>query len=113
MKTYAIGVLNDVTIGPPIVDYLERIDATLAPHGGEFIVHGASPTLLEGDHPGDVVIIAFPDRASARNWYHSEPYQAIVPLRADNSTSQILLVDGVDPGHLAPDILSASGPGQS
>jgi hypothetical protein len=29
-----------VTIGPAIAEYLERIDATLAPFGGRFAVHG-------------------------------------------------------------------------
>jgi hypothetical protein len=28
---YGFGILRDVKMGPPIVEYLERIDATLAP----------------------------------------------------------------------------------
>lgn len=37
---YAIAYLRQVDFGEAIVDYLQRIDATLAPHGGHFLVHG-------------------------------------------------------------------------
>jgi uncharacterized protein (DUF1330 family) len=43
MPAYAIGHLRDVAVGPEIVEYLERIDETLAPFGGRFIIHGARP----------------------------------------------------------------------
>jgi uncharacterized protein (DUF1330 family) len=43
MAGYAIAHLQDVTVGAAIVEYLQRIDATLAPFGGHFIVHGAAP----------------------------------------------------------------------
>lgn len=33
MKGYAIGILNDVDMGPPLVEYLERIDSTRAAYG--------------------------------------------------------------------------------
>ena len=31
MTAYGVGILTDVNVGPEIVEYLERIDATLAP----------------------------------------------------------------------------------
>ena len=37
-----------MTIGPAIAEYLERIDATLAPSGGRFAVHGGEAEVLEG-----------------------------------------------------------------
>lgn len=40
MSTYAIATLRNVAMGPAIIEYLERIDATLAPFGGKFVVHG-------------------------------------------------------------------------
>jgi uncharacterized protein (DUF1330 family) len=107
-RAYGIGLLHNVTLGPPIVDYLERIDATLAPFGGRFIVHGGAPELLEGAHPGDVVIIEFPDRARASAWYHSPAYRAILPLRTENSDSTVVIVDGVGPDHVATDVLRRS-----
>ncbi|HWT26171.1 MAG TPA: DUF1330 domain-containing protein [Solirubrobacteraceae bacterium] len=108
MKGYAIGILKDVAMAPPIVQYLERIDATLAPYGGRFVIHGGDAHVLEGTSPGDVIVIEFPDRARAAQWYQSPAYQEILPLRADNATSIVLLVDGVDAGHRATDVLHQS-----
>lgn len=105
MKAYGVGILENVKMGPPIVEYLERIDATLAPYDGHFIVHGGVPDVLEGTVPGPLVVIEFPDLTRARAWYDSPAYQAILPLRAENSTSTVFLVEGVGRDHLATDVL--------
>jgi Domain of unknown function (DUF1330) len=47
MPAYAIGHLTNVEIGPGIREYLERIDATLAPFEGRFPIHGARPEVRE------------------------------------------------------------------
>ena len=109
MPAYAIGHLYDVAMGPAIVEYLERIDATLAPFDGRFIIHGARPEVLEGEWRGDLIVIAFPDLARARAWYDSPAYREILPLRRDNSAGEILLIDGVSGDHVATDILAANG----
>ena len=104
-SAYGVALLRDVKMGPAIVEYLERIDATLAPYGGHFIVHGASPEVLEGSNPGTMVVIAFPDRSSAQEWYASADYLAILPLRTENSSSTVFIVEGVDADHRATDVL--------
>ena len=105
MTSYAVARLRDVAIGDGIVEYLERIDATLTPYRGRFVVHGGEPQLLEGTPGGDLVVLAFPSRPDALAWYHSPAYQAIVPLRTGSSSADIVLVDGVDPDHRATDVL--------
>ncbi|MGF1629031.1 MAG: DUF1330 domain-containing protein [Kiloniellaceae bacterium] len=105
MTAYAVADLHNVKMGPAIVEYLEKFDATLAPFGGRYIVHGGAKTVLEGEWPGDIVIVAFPDRESARAWYASPAYRAIAALRTDNSDGDVVLVDGVADGHRATDIL--------
>ena len=105
MQTYAIGRLRDVTLGADIVAYLEAIDATLAPFGGSFVIHGGPPTVLEGSWQGDLVVLAFPSRAAAEGWYASPAYRAILPLRTGSSVSDVFLIDGVEPGHRATDVL--------
>jgi uncharacterized protein (DUF1330 family) len=109
MTAYGIGHLRNVVMGPAIVEYLERIDATLEPFGGRFIIHGAVPEVLEGDWTGDLIVIAFADLERARAWYRSEAYRQLIPLRADNSDGEIILVDGVDADHRATDILGDRG----
>ena len=107
MTAYAIGHLREVRMGPDIVEYLHRIDATLEPFEGRFIIHGGPKNVLEGDWPGDLIVIAFPNVESANGWYHSPAYQEIVRLRTDNSQGDVLIMDGVDADHKAPDVLSS------
>jgi uncharacterized protein (DUF1330 family) len=109
MAAYGIGILNNVEMGPQIVEYLERIDATLAPFEGRFVVHGAQPKMREGASPGTVVVIEFPDPARADGWYASPAYQEIIHLRADHSDSVIFIIDGCDADHVATDVLRAAG----
>jgi uncharacterized protein (DUF1330 family) len=106
MPTFAIARIENVVMGPEIVAYLERIDATLAPFEGRFVVHGGPYDRLEGHWSGDVVIIAFPDRERARAWYDSPAYRAILPLRTANSTADVILIDAVAADHRATDILA-------
>ncbi len=63
MTAYAVAHLRTVDQNAEIVDYLRRIDATLDPFGGRFVVHGALPEVLEGEWPGFLVVIGFPDLA--------------------------------------------------
>lgn len=108
MPAYAVAHMRQVTMGQPIVEYLERIDATLVPFGGRFIVHGGDVEVLEGSWPGALIVIEFPDRDGVRAWYDSQAYREIVALRTDNSESDVIVAEGVGDGHLATDVLTAS-----
>lgn len=61
MPAYAVANLHSVTFGPAITSYLRRIDDTLAPFDGRFLVHGAKADVMEGQLVGDLVIVEFPD----------------------------------------------------
>jgi uncharacterized protein (DUF1330 family) len=87
------------------VQYLKRIDATLEPFGGRWIIHGARAEVLEGDWSGNLIVIGFPDLDHARAWYESSAYQEILPLRTNNADGDILLVDGAEDGHRATDVI--------
>jgi len=109
MTAYAIAHLEDVRLGPEIIDYIKRIDETLVPFEGRFLIHGATPEIVEGPWPGDLVVIAFPDLERARAWYGSPAYRAILPLRTENSRSVTMIVKGVEPGYRAADFLAKAG----
>ncbi len=108
MAAYAVAHLHDVTMGADIRAYLEGIDATLAPFGGRFVIHGGPVDRLEGEWTGDLIVVEFPDRENARQWYHSPAYQALLPLRTANARGTLILIDGVPPDHRATDILGAA-----
>lgn len=105
MSAFAVAHLRSVTMGPEIQDYLSRIDATLQPYAGRFLIHGSSVEMLEGTWAGDLVIIEFPDGGLARGWYRSPAYQQILRLRTDNSDGCAFLADGVVEPHHGTDIL--------
>ncbi|MER8525098.1 DUF1330 domain-containing protein [Mesorhizobium sp. M0814] len=105
MTAYAVAHMRQVTPGPQIVEYLHKIDATLEPFGGRFIVHGSEVEVVENTWPGHLVMIEFPDMQQARAWYRSRAYQEILPLRTENSQSDVVLVDGVPHPHKATDVL--------
>ena len=104
--TFAVAHLRNVAMGPDIVRYIESIDATLRPFGGRFRVHGGMAEVLEGEWSGDLVVIEFPDRCSARAWYASSAYRAILPLRRENAAGEVILIDAVPPGHRSVDVLA-------
>ena len=106
MSAFAIGHLTRVDMGPAIVAYLEGIDATLTPFGGRFRIHGNPIELLEGEFSGDLIVIEFPDMETARRWYASPAYQAILPLRTGHASGAVFLIAGVPEDHLATDILA-------
>lgn len=109
MPAYAVAHLHNVDLGPGIVEYLERIDATLAPFGGKFLVHGAGQVVKEGPADGNVVVIEFPDMAAAEGWYDSPAYRDILALRTDNSSGVAVLAPDCGDDHVATDVLKDLG----
>ncbi|MFG1841805.1 DUF1330 domain-containing protein [Micromonospora sp. NPDC049175] len=107
MTAYALAHLRRAPVHAEVLEYLERIDATLVPFGGRFIVHAGPIEVLEGSWPGDLVIIEFPDLASARSWYHSPAYQEIKPLRTRHLAGEAILVEGVGANHSSAELAAA------
>ena len=101
MAAYALAHLRTPTINDDVLEYLERIQATLDPFDGRFIVHGSQVEVIEGQWPGTVVIIEFPDVAAVKAWYASPEYRAILPLRTDHIEGSAIIVEGVRPGYQA------------
>jgi uncharacterized protein (DUF1330 family) len=100
MTAYGLAHLRPPAVLPEeVFQYLERIQATLDPYGGKFLVHGAPVQVVEGDWPGGLVLIEFPSLAVAREWYGSPAYREIVHLRADHIPGDLILVEGCGPDH--------------
>ncbi|HEY8479189.1 MAG TPA: DUF1330 domain-containing protein [Spirillospora sp.] len=100
MTAYALAHLRPQ---PPLHDdvftYMERIQATMDPFGGRFLVHGTTPEVMEGPLDGTYVIIEFPDMDKARAWYTSDAYQEILPMRTKNIEGTAVLLPGVPDGY--------------
>lgn len=109
MPAYAIALLDDVDFNAEIVEYIRRIDATLVPFGGRFLVHGTRAEVLEGVMTSDCIVVAFPTMDHARAWYASEAYGQLVPLRARNAKGTVFLLEGVPDGYAARSLLDKVG----
>ena len=73
--------------------YRAAVPATLAPFGARFVVRGGTLSVLEGEWPhARLVIIEFPTRQAAEDWYRSESYQKIISLRL--TSGNLVIVEG-------------------
>ena len=105
MTAYAVAVIRETRFGDAIMEYLQRIDETLAPFSGKYRIHGGPYQPLEGAWSGDLVVIEFPSMEHAQGWYASDAYSAIRPLRTEHTEGDVFLVQGVAEGHRGADIL--------
>lgn len=74
-----------------MAEYSAVAGPSLANFGGEFVSRGPSE-VLSGDHGhGVMVVLKFPNREAAKNWYASPAYQAAIPARTEGMDSVFIL----------------------
>jgi len=96
VTTYVI-YLGDVLDPAPYEAYKQQAALSVAAAGGRYVVRGGDAAVLEGEMPaGRTVVLAFPTRQAALDWYHSEEYRAARRLRAGAARATLYLVDGMD-----------------
>jgi uncharacterized protein (DUF1330 family) len=96
MTAHAVASPCCVDLDEEVAEYLRRIDATLVPFDGSFLVHDATPEMTDGDPPGTVVVI-------------SSPAQATLPLRLRDTVGGAVGVAGVPEGDLAASPVAGAG----
>lgn len=72
--------------------------ASVARHGGRFIVRGGPTEALEGAPTKRIVVLEFDSVEAARRWYHSPDYAAARTIREKAATSRLFIVEGAPPG---------------
>ncbi|WP_353944424.1 DUF1330 domain-containing protein [Streptomyces sp. HUAS MG91] len=104
MTAYVVAVLRPTQpVHPDVLEYIERVQGTFEPFGGRFLSHGKPGEWVEGERLGDLVIVEFPDLDRAHEWYASDAYREILPLRTDHIPGELVLLDGVPKGYDAAD----------
>jgi uncharacterized protein (DUF1330 family) len=76
-------------------DYLSTVGPTLEPYGGELIVADFESVIVEGSPFPVTIVVKFPSKRSADDWYRSEEYQQLVHLRTDNTEGFVVFADGI------------------
>ena len=95
MAAYVI-VDSDIKNHEGMQEYIEKVGATLGPHGGQPIIAGTNIEKIEGDwNPSRIVVVAFPSMDAAKAWYNSPAYQEILPIRTANTDDKVILVEGL------------------
>jgi uncharacterized protein (DUF1330 family) len=93
----AAYVIAEVSVTDPegYEQYKPLAGASVVANGGTYEVRGGAVESLEGEPvSGRIVILRFDDLEAARNWYHSEDYQAALPLRNAAAQSRVFIVEG-------------------
>ncbi len=77
--------------------YRELAAASIALHGGRYIVRGADPEVPEGEWPDAqrVVVVEFPSMERLRDWYGSDDYAEALAVRETALTRRLLFVNGI------------------
>ncbi len=94
MVAYLIAQV-DVTDPKAYEAYRPLAAASIARHGGKYVVRGGKTEPLEGAPPPRVIVLEFPTMEAARQFYHSPDYTEARKVRQSASTGQIFLVEGM------------------
>jgi uncharacterized protein (DUF1330 family) len=94
----AAYVVNEIWVkdAATFQTYVVQVPPTLEAFGGRYRVRSGATEAIEGEAPGRIVILEFPDRAAALAWRSSPAYQAILPIRDASSTSRVYVADGYE-----------------
>jgi uncharacterized protein (DUF1330 family) len=77
-------------------EYKTSAAASVAAAGGRYIVRGGDVEVLEGDGPeGRTVVVEFPTRQAALDWYRGDAYARARQLRESAARANLYLIDGV------------------
>lgn len=97
MLAYVIVEVR-VTNPEPYAAYRDLAGASVARHGGRFLVRGGASTPLEGEwQPQRFVVIEFPSVEAAKAFYFSDDYQEALKVRLANSVGKAFIVEGYSP----------------
>ncbi len=93
-KGYVIGNLT-VKDRSFSTNYAAKVDATLLPFKGKFLVRGGTIHYEENKRSNVNVVIEFPSVTQMNNWFNSEAYQKIISIRRSTSDGEFIMIEGI------------------
>lgn len=88
-------VLVEVNIHDPEVyeEYKKLTPGSIEPFGGKFVIRGLPVQVMEGEWKHDrLVLLEFPDKEKALEWYNSDGYQKAKNIRQKASVANFFIV---------------------
>jgi uncharacterized protein (DUF1330 family) len=93
MACIAVGIIREMKDEAAFSEYRAVASEALAKHGGSIVIPPSPPTVLDGeDTPAAVVILEFPDTASAEAWRNDPELASIHEMRNNGVHMDILAV---------------------
>ena len=99
MTSKAVYMIGDVDIKniEEYKKYMEKVKPMIESYGGEYLIRGGEIDALETNlwEPTRMVLVKFPNKEIAMEWYNSDEYKPYKSIRLDNASSNILMVEGL------------------
>jgi uncharacterized protein (DUF1330 family) len=97
MKCYTVGEM-DITDPSWIREYVANVTGMVERRGGRYLARTAQVEKIEGERarPPVCVLIEWPSREVADEFYESEEYRPYREARLSGARNEFLLVDGED-----------------
>ncbi len=96
MKVYLIAHI-EVTNPELMEKYRAQVPAIVAKYQGKYLVRGGETEVIEGDYfKHRIVLLEFPDKECANNFYNSDDYAPLKMLRLEAGNNSSVLVEGVE-----------------
>ena len=94
MVAYAIMDVEIFDI-EPYMRFMQRVKPVIEQWGGHYLARGGEFRVYEGDcEPRRLVLLEFPSMEALEQFYHSDEYQTLKPLRDLCSHSRLVAVSG-------------------
>ena len=95
MSGYVIANI-DVKNPEAYKEYIDKVKPIVEKFGGEYLVRNGEYKVIDGEwkYPR-TVIIKFPTYEKALEWYNSEEYQPVKPIRLANSVANGIIIQGI------------------
>src|SRR5437899_11719071 len=76
--------------------YKKMVPNSIEAYGGRYLVRGGPVDVLEGRwSPRRVVVLEFPDKRAAHDWWNSTEYSDAKALRNSCAYTELVVVEGV------------------
>ena len=94
MNGYVISNI-DVKNSEAYKEYIDKVKPIVEKFGGEYLVRAGEYKVIDGEwkYPR-TIIIKFSSYEKALEWYNSEEYQPVKPIRLANSVANGIIIQG-------------------
>lgn len=102
MKHYAV-VEIDITDPGWVPEYAKNVTQLVEQRGGRYLTRTSAVEKIEGERkvPQVVVLLEWPSREAALEFYHCEEYRPYRQSRLQGARNEFILVPGEDVANLA------------